>query len=54
MGGSALASDGGAAALAWMHRRATASIIGSSIVSDRLTEPRSLMRELIVAPRQER
>jgi hypothetical protein len=53
MGGSALASDGGGAALAWIiaargfdHREST--------VSDRLTEPGSLTQELIVAPRQER
>jgi hypothetical protein len=53
MGGSALASDGGSAARAWIivvrgldH--------GDLIVSDQVTEPRSLMQELIVALRQER
>jgi hypothetical protein len=53
IGGHALASNGGAAALARIvvargfdHR--------DLILSDRLAEPRSLMQELIVAPRQEK
>jgi hypothetical protein len=53
MGGSALASDGGGAALARIIA-ARGIDHGKSIVSDRLTEPGSLARELIVAPRQER
>jgi hypothetical protein len=53
MGGSALASDGGGAALAWIIAARGFDHRGST-VSDRLTEPGSLTQELIVAPRQER
>jgi hypothetical protein len=53
MGGNALACDGGASALARVVA-ARRFGHGGSIVSDRLTEPRSLVQELIVAPRQER
>jgi hypothetical protein len=52
-GDSALASDGRSAAPTWIIV-ARGFDHGDLIMSDRLTEPRSLMQELIVAARQER
>jgi hypothetical protein len=52
-GDSTFAGDGGAAAVARVIA-ARRFGRGELIVSDRLTEPRSLVQEVIVSPRQER